>query len=69
MYIYIYIYIYIHIYIYINMCMYIHIYIHQQVKKSGLTEGLAFTFRQLNKGGGPSKMRDRYMFLMVSLGI
>eukprot|EP00596_Hydrurales_sp_CCMP1899_P000119 CAMPEP_0119043704 /NCGR_PEP_ID=MMETSP1177-20130426/25066_1 /TAXON_ID=2985 /ORGANISM="Ochromonas sp, Strain CCMP1899" /LENGTH=895 /DNA_ID=CAMNT_0007012395 /DNA_START=350 /DNA_END=3037 /DNA_ORIENTATION=+ len=32
----------------------------EQVKKSGLTEGLAFTFRQLNKGGGPSKMRDRF---------
>jgi hypothetical protein len=31
-----------------------------QVKKSGLTEGLAFTFRQLNKGGGPSKMQERF---------
>ena len=31
----------------------------QQVKSSGLTEGLAFALRQLNKGDGPSKIRDR----------
>jgi hypothetical protein len=30
-----------------------------QLKASGLTEGIAFTFRQLNKGGGPAKMRER----------
>ena len=30
-----------------------------QMKSSGMTEGLAFAFRQLNKGGGASKMRDR----------
>lgn len=37
-----------------------HFLLTMQVKKSGLTEGLAFTFRQLNKGGGPSKMRERF---------
>ena len=30
-----------------------------QLRASGLTEGIAFTFRQLNKGGGPAKMRER----------
>eukprot|EP01041_Mallomonas_annulata_P007088 gene7088-14420_t len=30
-----------------------------QLKNSGLTEGLSFVLRQLNKGGGPSKIRDR----------
>lgn len=30
-----------------------------QLQSSGLTEGLAFAFRQLNKGGGPSKIRER----------
>ena len=29
----------------------------EQLRTSGLTEGLAFTFRQLNKGGGAAKMR------------
>ena len=31
----------------------------EQLRASGLTEGIAFTFRQLNKGGGPAKMRER----------
>eukprot|EP01035_Chromulina_nebulosa_P017905 gene17905-23525_t len=30
-----------------------------QLKSSGLSEGLAFTFRQLNKGGGPKKIQQR----------
>lgn len=30
-----------------------------KLRGSGMTEGLAFAFRQLNKGGGPSKIRDR----------
>ena len=30
-----------------------------QLKNSGITEGLSFALRQLNKGGGPSKIRDR----------
>ena len=29
-----------------------------RVKSSGLTEGLAFAFRQLNKGGGAKKLRE-----------
>lgn len=29
------------------------------LKSSGLTEGLSFALRQLNKGGGPSKIRER----------
>jgi len=31
----------------------------EQLKKSGITEGLAFAFRQLDKGGGPKKMGER----------
>ena len=31
----------------------------EKMESSGMTEGLAFAFRQLNKGGGASKMRDR----------
>ena len=31
----------------------------EQLKNSGISEGLSFAFRQLNKGGGPSKIRDR----------
>lgn len=30
-----------------------------QLKRSGLTESLSFAFRQLTKGGGPAKIRDR----------
>ena len=31
----------------------------KQLENSGISEGLAFAFRQLNKGGGPSKIRER----------
>ena len=31
----------------------------EKLKNSGLGDGLAFAFRQLNKGGGPSKIRAR----------
>jgi predicted unusual protein kinase regulating ubiquinone biosynthesis (AarF/ABC1/UbiB family) len=31
----------------------------EQLKRSGITEGLSFAFRQLSQGGGPSKLRDR----------
>jgi hypothetical protein len=30
-----------------------------KLKNSGISEGLTFAFRQLSKGGGPSKIRDR----------
>ncbi len=30
-----------------------------KLKKSGVTEGLSFMFRQLGKGGGPNKIRER----------
>lgn len=29
-----------------------------RLKRSGITEGLTFAFRQLGQGGGPSKIRD-----------
>jgi len=31
----------------------------EKLKSSGITEGLAFTFRQLSKGGGPKKIQQR----------
>jgi len=31
----------------------------EQLENSGITEGLSFALRQLNKGGGPSKIRER----------
>jgi len=31
----------------------------EQLRSSGLTEGLSFALRQLNKGGGPAKIRER----------
>eukprot|EP01038_Epipyxis_sp_PR26KG_P003981 gene3981-5703_t len=31
----------------------------QQVRDSGLTEGFAFAFKQLSKGGGPKKIQER----------
>lgn len=31
----------------------------EQLKNSGISEGLSFALRQLNKGGGPSKIRAR----------
>lgn len=31
----------------------------EKVRDSGITDGMAFALRQLNKGGGPSKMRER----------
>jgi len=30
-----------------------------QLRSSGITEGVSITFRQLNKGGGPTKIRER----------
>lgn len=30
-----------------------------QLRSSTITEGVALTFRQLNKGGGPTKIRER----------
>ena len=30
-----------------------------QLRSSGLTEGIAFTLRQLSKGGGAGKIRER----------
>ena len=31
----------------------------EQLENSGITEGLSFALRQLNKGGGPAKIRER----------
>lgn len=31
----------------------------ERLKSSGITEGLAFSFRQLSKGGGPKKIQQR----------
>lgn len=30
-----------------------------QLRSSGITEGVSITFKQLNKGGGPTKIRER----------
>lgn len=31
----------------------------KELERSGISEGISFAFRQLNKGGGPSKIRER----------